>query len=168
MPVRATLRPRFRALFRGGAKAYSRRRPGRCVLAQRAGPGGRRGPVRMTAAPLLELRAVKKHFPIQTGVLQRTTAHVQAVDGVDLDVMPGETVGLVGESGCGKSTLGRTLLRLIEPTAGSVEFDGKDILKLGGGEMKKVRRDLQIIFQDPVGSLNPRMTVKEIVAEGLT
>jgi oligopeptide/dipeptide ABC transporter ATP-binding protein len=117
--------------------------------------------------PLVRARGVVKHFPIRQGVLQRVTGQVRAVDGVDLDVLPGQTVGLVGESGCGKSTLGRTLIRLVEPTSGSISFEGRDLTRLRGGALKSVRRDMQIVFQDPVGSLDPRMTVREIIAEGL-
>jgi oligopeptide/dipeptide ABC transporter ATP-binding protein len=123
--------------------------------------------VSTTGTPLLQARGLRKHFPIRRGILQRTAGHVLAVDGVDLEVMPGETLGLVGESGCGKSTLGRTLLRLVEPTAGEILFDGRDVLRLHGGALKALRRDMQFIFQDPVGSLDPRMTVREIVGEGL-
>ena len=116
---------------------------------------------------LLKARGVKKYFPVRKGMLKRTVGQLQAVDGVDLDVFRGETVGLVGESGCGKSTLGRTLLRLLEPTAGEIEFDGVDVLRLGGSDLKAMRRHMQIVFQDSVGSLDPRMNVSDLVGEGL-
>ena len=116
---------------------------------------------------LLEVRDLKKHFPIKSGVLKRQTGTVYAVDGVSFDVEKGETLGLVGESGCGKSTTGRAVLRLIEATSGSVTFEGIDVMKAGSGDMQKLRRDMQIIFQDPYASLNPRMRVRDIVGESL-
>jgi oligopeptide transport system ATP-binding protein len=116
---------------------------------------------------LLEVRNLKKHFPIRKGILSRTVGLVRAVEGVSFNLAEGESLGFVGESGCGKTTVGRCLLRLIEPTAGEVVFDGVDLLKLEGGEMRRIRSNLQIIFQDPYSSLNPRMTVGEIIAEPL-
>lgn len=117
--------------------------------------------------PLLQARGLKMHFPIRSGVFKRTVGHVKAVDGVDLDVRRGETLGLVGESGCGKSTLAKLILRLLEPTAGEVRFEGEDILSYSRKKMLSLRRDMQIIFQDPYASLNPRMTVGNIISEPL-
>ncbi|MCB9144887.1 MAG: dipeptide ABC transporter ATP-binding protein [Anaerolineales bacterium] len=116
---------------------------------------------------LLVVDNLVKYFPVRSGLLQRVNAWVQAVDKVSFAVKKGETLGLVGESGCGKTTVGRTLLRLVEPTSGSVSFEGKDILKMGSRELKPLRRDMQIIFQDPYASLNPRMPIGESVMEGL-
>jgi oligopeptide transport system ATP-binding protein len=116
---------------------------------------------------LLEIKDLKTHFPVRAGVLQRPVGWVRAVDGVSFAINEGETVGLVGESGCGKTTLGRTILRLIEPTAGEIRFDGSDITRLDGADVKPFRRKAQMIFQDPYGSLNPRMTVGNIIAEPL-
>jgi len=115
--------------------------------------------------PLLEVRDLVKHFPIKGGLLQLPVAWVKAVDGVSFDIQRGETLGLVGESGSGKSTVARTILRLIPPTSGEVLLEGKSVFKASANEMKKIRRDMQIIFQDPYGSLNPRMPVAEIIAE---
>ena len=117
--------------------------------------------------PLLEVRHLKVHFPVKHGVFSRVNAWVKAVDDVSLTVAPGETVGLVGESGCGKTTLGRAIIRLLEPTAGSVTFEGEDITTLDGAALRARRRRFQMIFQDPVGSLNPRMTVGQIIGEAL-
>lgn len=120
--------------------------------------------------PLLEVSRLRTYFPIKKGFFRRTVGHVKAVDDVSFTVHPGETVGLVGESGCGKTTIGRTILRLIQPGAGTVvsgqvRFAGRDVFALPESEMRRLRRQMQIIFQDPVGSLNPRMTVANIIGE---
>ena len=119
-------------------------------------------------APLLQVKNLVKHFPIKGGLLQREVGRVHAVDGLSFDLTAGETLGVVGESGCGKSTMGRCLLRLIEPTSGEVWFEGKNVTALGKDDLRAMARDMQIIFQDPYASLNPRMTVGAIVGEALT
>ncbi len=121
----------------------------------------------MTGEPLLEVRDLKKHFPIHTGVFSRVSDCVYAVDGVSFQIGRGETLGLVGESGCGKSTVGRTLLKLLEPTDGQIIVNGTDITRLGAAEMLPYRRQMQMIYQDPYASLNPRMSAGEIVGEPL-
>ncbi len=117
--------------------------------------------------PLLKVENLRTHFPIRTGILQRVTGHLKAVDDVSFEIREGETLGLVGESGCGKTTVGRTILRLIPATGGRVLYRGRNIFELSAGEMRRLRREIQIIFQDPVGALNPRMRVGRIVGEPL-
>ncbi|MFM7848242.1 MAG: ABC transporter ATP-binding protein [Rubrivivax sp.] len=119
-------------------------------------------------APLLQVKNLVKHFPVKGGLLQREVGRVHAVDGLSFDLTAGETLGVVGESGCGKSTMGRCLLRLIEPTSGEVWFEGKNVTALGKDDLRAMARDMQIIFQDPYASLNPRMTVGGIIGEALT
>lgn len=121
----------------------------------------------MNPEVILQATDLVKHYPIKTGVIRRTTGHVRAVDGVTFELHKGETLGVVGESGCGKSTLGRLLMRLEEPTSGQVIFNGVDMYSRKGAAMRKLRRDIQIVFQDPYTSLNPRKTVGDIVGEPL-
>ncbi|OLD45969.1 MAG: peptide ABC transporter substrate-binding protein, partial [Gemmatimonadetes bacterium 13_1_40CM_2_60_3] len=120
------------------------------------------------SAQLLSVRNLRKEFPIRKGVLSRQVGAVKAVNDVSFDVARGETLGVVGESGCGKTTTGRTILRLIEPTSGEIRFEGRDVRSMSTSQLRKLRRDMQIIFQDPVSSLNPRMTIGAIIREGLT
>src|SRR5699024_3350600 len=117
--------------------------------------------------PLLKVNNLKKHFPIHGGILGKTVGHVKAVNDVSFEVNEGETLGIVGESGCGKSTTGRMLVRLLEATEGSVEFNGKNLISLSPKEMRKMRRDIQMVFQDPYASLNPRHTIEKILSEPL-
>jgi oligopeptide/dipeptide ABC transporter ATP-binding protein len=119
------------------------------------------------AQPIVEVRGLRTWFPVRSGVVSRVVAHVHAVDGVDLSIRQGETLGLVGESGCGKSTLGRSILRLVEPMEGEVYFKGRDILRMGTRQMRRMRREMAIIFQDPFASLDPRQTVGAILGEAL-
>ena len=133
------------------------------------GEAGKRDEHRETSGePLLQVNDLKVHFPIHKGLLRRVAAHVKAVDGVSLAIAPGRTLGLVGESGCGKTTVGKGILRLVEPTAGAVLFDGADLARLARRELRPRRKDVQIIFQDPYSSLNPRMRVMETLEEGMS
>src|SRR5436305_3149226 len=116
---------------------------------------------------LLEIQNLKVHFPVRHGVLGRNREYVRAVDGVSFSIVPGETLGLVGESGCGKTTLGRAILRLVEPASGSIVFEGEDLARMNHRELRARRRKLQMIFQDPYGSLNPRFTIEDVIGEAL-
>jgi oligopeptide/dipeptide ABC transporter ATP-binding protein len=124
-------------------------------------------PAPAVATPVIEVAGLQKHFPLKKGLLRRTAGHVYAVDGVSFSIAHGETLGLVGESGCGKSTVARTVMRLIEPTSGSIKLNGHDITRLGKAALRPHRRQMQIIFQDPFSSLNPRMSAGDIVGEPL-
>ncbi|MFE7620970.1 ABC transporter ATP-binding protein [Streptomyces sp. NPDC057496] len=133
------------------------------VPAQRSAGDGTPAGDAASREVLLKVTGLQKHFPLKKGMLQRTTGAVKAVDGIDFEVHSGETLGVVGESGCGKSTMGRLITRLLEPTAGKIEFEGRDITHLGVSGMRPMRRDMQMIFQDPYSSLNPRHTIGTIV-----
>ena len=120
------------------------------------------------STPLLQVRDLKKYFPIKKGLLSRTVGHVKALDGISFDVRPGEVLGLVGESGCGKTTAGRCILQLLQPTSGSVVFEGQELVGLSRSQLRPLRRRMQIVFQDPYSSLNPRLTVGSMLREALT
>jgi peptide/nickel transport system ATP-binding protein/oligopeptide transport system ATP-binding protein len=136
-------------------------------IASPAPAADRPAPADSGGTPLVEVRDLVKHFTVRGGVLQRTMGYVQAVDGVSFDIRRGETLGLVGESGCGKTTVGRLLLRLIDPTSGTIRFDGTDLTALKGAALKPYRRRMQIIFQDPYSSLDPRSPIGDSIGEGL-
>ena len=145
--------------------------PGTPLLTEEGSPrSGGGGAVHSPLAPhssLLTVRDLKVHFPVHKGLFKRVVAHVKAVDGVTLEIEAGRTLGLVGESGCGKTTVGKGMLRLVEPTAGTVLFDGVDLARLARAELRPRRKDVQIIFQDPYSSLNPRMRIMETLEEGM-
>ena len=143
----------------GAMPSEMRGMPGQEIAATRA-PG-------LSRVPVIAVDGLKKHFPVKKGLLRRTAGHVYAVDGVSFSVDEGETLGLVGESGCGKSTVARTVLRLVEPTSGTIKLGGEDITRLGKAALRPHRRQMQIIFQDPFSSLNPRMSAGDIVGEPL-
>jgi peptide/nickel transport system ATP-binding protein len=145
----------------GGGTQRARRAITILAMSQAASPTSPATP----AQPLLQVKDLRTYFPIRSGVLQLVTGHVKAVNGVTFHVNRGETLGLVGESGCGKTTVGRTLLRLIPATSGTVTFDGADVFSASGSTLRKLRRSMQIIFQDPAGSLNPRMRIRDIIGE---
>src|ERR1700690_4574154 len=161
MPRIAAARPI--PIMRKNARAIGRRAgvPPSCSVTAMAEAGASNG----SRPAVLEVRDLKKHFPVRKGLLQRAGGTVFAVDGISFTIAQGETLGLVGESGCGKSTVGRTILRLIEPTGGSIRIDGRDITHLSKTELRPYRRQMQIIFQDPFSSLDPRMSAGDIVAE---
>ena len=130
--------------------------------------GGRPAPAAHGEAnPLVEVSDLRKHFPLRKGVFSRVAGYVYALDGVSFHIDHGETLGLVGESGCGKSTAGKTMLKLIEPTSGTIRFRGEEVTSLGPKQMRPYRRQMQIIYQDPYASLNPRMSAGDIVGEPL-
>ena len=137
------------------------------ALAESTAGNGVAGPLPNAGTPVLDVNNLKKHFPVKKGLLRRTVGQVYAVDGVTFTIGEGETLGLVGESGCGKSTVARTVLRLLEPTGGEIKIEGKDITRLGKSELRPYRRQMQMIFQDPFSSLNPRMSAGDIVGEPL-
>ncbi|HYP35075.1 MAG TPA: ATP-binding cassette domain-containing protein, partial [Stellaceae bacterium] len=121
----------------------------------------------LLSVPLLSVRGLVKHFPVRKGLLQRAVGQVHAVDGISFDIAEGETLGLVGESGCGKSTAGKTILKLIDPTEGEIRINGERIDGLSRGGMRSYRRQLQVVFQDPYSSLNPRLRIRDIIGEPL-